>query len=401
MTGPQPPQGQPGPGQPPGPPPRQAPPAGPPLPPAGAAPSGPQQGPAAWNAPSGAQPPLAPPAGQAAASPPPTAPFPPQQPTEQPLQGTVLPPGGKAPGAEDATQVVPPVADDATQVVPPVDAAATQAMPPAGAAPSAGRDDIFGGRPMFRDEVAASEPAASTAEMDLSEYDDYVDSQRRRFPARPLLIGAGFVALLLVAGGGAFLLASGGGGSESAAPSPEGGYDVSLVSDESTDPEPLKAGELFAEETVDIDGETFSLLLTDDTDRCDTTAHGDYAAVLTEHDCRQVVRATYANKDGTRAVTVGVAAMANSDGAQAAAEAQDPANTLWFAGLAGQEGSGAERMDIAGGHVASAVWGRYVVFSLAANADGRTPENEDPELEKISAHFIDLALAPLGERAVQ
>ena len=62
-------------------------------------------------------------------------------------------------------------------------------------------------------------------------------------------------------------------------------------------------------------------------------------------------------------------------------------------------GSGAERMDIAGGHAASAVWGRYVVFSLAANADGRTPENEEPELAEISDHFVDVALSPLGERA--
>src|SRR5690606_21929002 len=129
--------------------------------------------------------------------------------------------------------------------------------------------------------------------------------------------------------------------------------------------------------------------------------HGDYATVLGDNECRQVVRATYANEDGTRAVTVGVAAMANSDGAQAAAEAQDPANTLWFAGLAGQEGSGAERMDIAGGHVASAVWGRYVVFSLAANADGRTPETEDPELAKVSAHLVDLAPSPFAQRAVR
>ena len=338
--------------------------------------------------------------------PPPGAPFPPApHAPDQPLQGRVVPPGGAVPGVEDATQVVPPVADDATQVVPPVDAAATQAMPPADAPSSqaAPADDMFGGLPMFRDEVPAQDSSVSTAEMDLSEYEDYADGRRRRGSARSLpvssrtlLVGAGFVALLLVAGGGAFLLASGGDSAEPASPE---GYDVSLVADESTDPEPLKAGELFAEETVEVNGETFTLLLTDDTDKCETTAHGDYATVLGDNECRQVVRATYANEDGTRAVTVGVAAMADSDGARAAAEAQDPAGTLWFAGLAGQEGSGAERMDIAGGHASSAVWGRYVVFSLAANSDGRTPQGEEPELAELSEYFVDVALSPLGERA--
>ncbi|WP_232306715.1 hypothetical protein, partial [Thermobifida cellulosilytica] len=379
----------------------------------GAAPSGPQQ-PPAWTGPSGAQPPLH------HAQPPP----------EQPLQGRVVPPGGAVPGmedatqvvppvaedatqvvppvAEDATQVVPPVAEDATQVVPPVDAAATRMMPPVDGSPSQAPrdDDMFGGLPMFRDEVPARDTTASTAEMDLSEYDAYASGRgRRRAPSgalpvssRTLLVGAGFLALLLVAGGTTFLLASRGGSTaENTEPAQ---YDVSLVADESTDPEPLKAGELFAEETVEVDGETFTLLLTDDTDKCATTAHGDYGDVLTEHQCRQVVRATYVNEEGTRAVTVGVVAMADSEGAQAAAEAQDPAGTQWFAGLAGQEGSGAERMDIAGGHVSSAVWGRYVVFSLAANSDGRTPQGENPELAGLSEYFVDVALAPLGERAV-
>ncbi|UOE22087.1 hypothetical protein NI17_016050 [Thermobifida halotolerans] len=261
---------------------------------------------------------------------------------------------------------------------------------------------MFGGLPMFRDEVPSQQDSPdSTAEIDMSEYDAYERGRRgrrgvSRDRSRILLVGAGFAALLLVGGGGAFLLASTGGES---APSSAGDYDVSRVADESADPEALKAGELFAQETLEVNGETFTLLLTDDTDKCATTAHGDYAQVLTDNECRQVVRATYVNEDGTRAVTVGVAAMSDSDGAKAAGEAQDPGATRWFAGLAGQEGSGAERMDIAGGHASSAVWGRYVVFSLAANADGRTPQEENPELAEISDYFVDVALAPLGQRA--
>ena len=67
--------------------------------------------------------------------------------TEQPLQGTVLP-QGEGTRAEDATQVVPRSRRRHPGGAP-VDAAAW-AMPRRSRA-SAGRDDIFGGRPMFRD----------------------------------------------------------------------------------------------------------------------------------------------------------------------------------------------------------------------------------------------------------
>ncbi|TDQ51447.1 hypothetical protein [Actinorugispora endophytica] len=320
-----------------------------------------------------------------------------------------MPPGGPAPGADDATQFVPPVPDDAaTQAIPPVreePVGATQAIPPV-------YDDMFGGRPMFRDEVPPQRADSdSTAEIDLSGYDEYDRGQRPGRgggggnrsggsrgrggrDSRILLMGAGFAALLVLGGGGAFLLATGGGPD-----SGSGEYDVSLVSDESTDPDTLKTGEIFALETIEAGGETFTLLQTDDTEKCETTAHGDYGQVLTENDCRQVVRATYVNEDKTHAVTIGVAAMADSVGAQAATESQDLENTQWFAGLPGQDGSGAERLGIAGGHASGATWGRYMVFSLAATTDGRTPSGDRPELAEISELFIDVALAPLGERA--
>lgn len=272
---------------------------------------------------------------------------------------------------------------------------ATQAIPPV-------YDDMFGGRPMYRDELPAeSEESDSTAEIDLSTYDDYSPSRRGRRgrsgrDSRILLMGAGFAALLVLGGAGAFLLST---NSRADPDTASAEFDAAKVSDESTDPGALKAGELFALETVEVGGHTFTLLQTDDTEKCQTTTHGDYGQVLVDNGCRQVVRATYVNEEQTHAVTVGVAAMADSVGAAAAAENHDLEGTQWFAGLPSKSGSGAERLGIAGGHASGATWGRYLVFSLAANADGRTPEGDQPDLEEISQHFVDVALGPLGERA--
>ncbi|MFC7329395.1 hypothetical protein [Marinactinospora rubrisoli] len=393
------------------------------LPPAGPG-SGPQR-PYGWpgppvDAPSGGQrPPTGPqppyPGGQ-------QPPWPGQSPTggQHPLQGRVIPPGASGPqvppggprhpepgppnpypgaGPDDgATQFIPPVTDDgATQTIPPV-----RDEPP----PSRPADDVFGGRPMFRDEAPPRDTGSTTAQFDMSGFtaDPGGDARggrprgggsgtgRRGGPSPKILIGAGFGALVLLGGIGAFVLATQG----SSGP---GEYEVSQVADESVDPDPLQVDDVFGAESIEVDGQTFTRVQTDDTERCETVTHGDYGQVLVDNECRQVVRASYVNEDRTRAVTVGVAAMADQDGAQAAQEGQDLASSQWFAGLAGQNGSGAERMDVAGGHGSGATWGRYVVFALAANADGRTPGGDAADLAELSGQFVNLPLVPLGDRA--
>ena len=78
------------------------------------------------------------------------------------------------------------------------------------------------------------------------------------------------------------------------------------------------------------------------------------------------------------AVTIGVAAMPTMGEAETVREAQDLVASEWFAGLAGEEGTPAERLGYAGGHGISGHWGRYVLFSLATNSDG-TPEDGEEE----------------------
>ncbi|WP_325048980.1 hypothetical protein, partial [Marinitenerispora sediminis] len=358
--------------------------------------------------------------------PPPAAPpWPGQAPTggQHPLQGRVIPPGSPDPGASRAEPVFPDAAtqnmnavvdDGATQMIPPVaDDGATQTIPPVRdeRPPAPPAEDVFGGRPMFRDEAPARDAGSATAQFDMSGFDAGPGPGRDERGGRPprgsgpqarprrsgglspkVLVGAGFGVLVLLGGIGAFVLATNG----STGP---GEYEVSRVADEGVDPDPLQVDDVFGAESVEIGGETFTRVQTDDTEKCDTVTHGDYGQVLVENDCRQVVRASYVNEEGTRAVTVGVAAMADQGGAQAAQEGQDLASSQWFAGLAGQDGSGAERMDVAGGHGSGATWGRYVVFALAANADGRTPEGDAADLAELSGQFVNLPLVPLGERA--
>ncbi|WP_232832232.1 hypothetical protein [Nocardiopsis sp. FIRDI 009] len=242
-------------------------------------------------------------------------------------------------------------------------------------------------RPLYRDEVP-EDAGAATAQFDLQDLDDYDGySDRPSTGSRDsgggrtkLLLIAGFVALLVVAGGGAFLFARNGassGGSSDGATGPEG---------------PLSAEALFPE-TVDIEGAgTFTRVVTEDTEDCATAAHGDYGAVLTEQNCEQVIRASYLNEEETRAVTVGIATMATEGEAVTAQSEQNLVAARWFAGLAGEEGSGTERLGFAGGYGSSGQWGNHIVFSLAANKDGNDAEEDSQvatELQTIGEGFLD------------
>ncbi|GAA4951275.1 hypothetical protein GCM10023224_39680 [Streptomonospora halophila] len=251
-------------------------------------------------------------------------------------------------------------------------------------------EDDFGGRPMFRDDSSAGPGGHSTAEIDLSDIGDdydYGGGGRRSLPGgNTLLLVAGFVAILLLGGGGAFFIATSGAGS-----------DADLAAGEAPEtPTDLETGDLFPE-SVDVAGESFTLSTTDDTDECQTAAHGDYGEVLTDNNCQQIVRATYVGEDGATAVTVGIAAMGSPEEAQAAEQEQDLGSAQWFAGLKGEEGGGAERMGVAGGHGSGARWGPYLAFSLAAASDGRVNESRADEMAEVSEGFLDVPLNSLGE----
>ncbi|MBB6121036.1 hypothetical protein [Nocardiopsis algeriensis] len=252
-------------------------------------------------------------------------------------------------------------------------------------------------RPLFRDEVPedAGEDTAQFDVRSVQDYDDYDGrGNRGRYNdgsaegRRKALMVGGFALLLVLVGGGTFFAATQSGGGATAA----------TVADEKEDPGALAAAVLFPE-TLEIEGASYTRVAVEETEDCTAGAHGDYGQVLADNNCRQLVRASYLSEDESLAVTVGVAAMSTDTDAAAALEAQDLGGSQWFAGLAGEEGSPAERLGHAGGHGSSGQWGRYLVFSLATNSDGSQEDSGDSaeELSAVGEGFLGEAHTRLSE----
>ena len=286
----------------------------------------------------------------------------------------------------------PPVRDE--PVFPPDAMGATQNL---NAVPGPGPGAGAGSRPLYRDEVP-EDAGADTAQFDVQSYDDYDDyddgyDDRAAGAAkkRTVLLGAGFAALLILVGGGVFLYASGGLGTG-------GGTEAVTVADESDDPGVLAPESLFPDE-IEIDGQgAFTRVAVDDTEECAAGTHGDYGQVLTDNECRQLVRASYLSEAQNHAVTVGISAMPGDSEAETAMSAQDLVGAQWFSGLPGEEGTPAERLGYSGGHGSSGQWGRYLLFALSANSDGSgEEESEATELRDIGEGFIDTAYENLAD----
>ncbi|MDT0331425.1 hypothetical protein [Nocardiopsis lambiniae] len=264
------------------------------------------------------------------------------------------------------------------------------------AVPAMGRGDS---RPMFRDEVP-EDAGADTAQFDVRAvndydgyeddgYDDYDDGyDGSRAKRRKALMIGGFVAATVIAAGGMFFLASGGLGSD-------GEGNATTVATEEDDPGALSVENLFPE-TLEVDGHgSFTRVAVNDEEDCSVGAHGDYGTVLADNGCRQLIRASYLSEDEGRAVTIGIAAMSDEDNAATALDAQKLEDSQWFAGLAGDEGTPAERLGYAGGHGSGGQWGRYLLFSLATNSDGGQEDADG--LAPVSEGFLEEAYERLSE----
>jgi len=219
--------------------------------------------------------------------------------------------------------------------------------------------------------------------------------------AKKVVIAAASVVAVAAIGTGAFLAYGGpdegtarSGATSSAAPAttepePEPtGPDAKLDS-ETTDPNTLTLNEAFPETRVTVAGRTFRRVKVHSTDECDQAATGAFATALAEQHCRRVLRATYVDRERDFAVTTGIAVLPTKEAALTVDRAKDLGRNVWFRGLNGKQGSGAERMEIAGGYGAGLVWGRYIVFSYATYSDGRTPGPDDTKLAPVSGAFRD------------
>ncbi|RBQ22105.1 hypothetical protein DP939_05465 [Spongiactinospora rosea] len=229
-----------------------------------------------------------------------------------------------------------------------------------------------------------------------------------------LIIVGAVVALAVVVGAGFFLLRS-----PSGTPS-AGGDDVlatnqptgepspsepageaggnSILNAEATDPQKLSLAEAFPEKKAEFNGVAYTRVKTDITDKCAKAAIGKFAEALTGNKCARVVRATYVDGKKRHAITTGIAVFPTREDALAADKAKNLGTNVWFRALPGGSGSGAERVHIAGGYASGLVWGRYIVFSYATNADGHTPTAKEKGLGEVSGAFRDNTALVLERR---
>ncbi|MFF0580087.1 hypothetical protein [Streptosporangium saharense] len=171
-----------------------------------------------------------------------------------------------------------------------------------------------------------------------------------------------------------------------------------ILNSEKTDPGKMTVADAFTKK-VTLAGATFVRVKTDVTNKCDEAAAGRFASTLANQDCRQVLRATYVDSKRKYAVTTGIAVLPTLQSAVEVDRTKNLGSNLWFRGLPGSAGSGAERVGIAGGYAAGLVWGRYIVFSYATFSDGHTPTAKEKTLGKVSGAFRD-ETAKVVERRV-
>lgn len=185
-----------------------------------------------------------------------------------------------------------------------------------------------------------------------------------------------------------------------AAPADPGtaGEEALAIDFEESDPAPLTLEEAFPQKKVTLSGTTFTRVKTDMTEKCDEAAFGAFATALVENGCDRVVRATYVDTKKRYAITTGIAVLPTKEDAVAADQAKNLSENIWFRGLPGKKGTGGDRVHIAGGYASGLVWGRYIVFSYATNADGHTPTAKETILGKLSGDFRDTTSLVLERR---
>ncbi|MCW2880460.1 MAG: putative domain containing protein [Sphaerisporangium sp.] len=173
---------------------------------------------------------------------------------------------------------------------------------------------------------------------------------------------------------------------------------TTVLDSEQTDPKKLTLKEAFAQQRVSVGGRAYTRAKVDITAQCEKVAVGTFATALKRQKCGRVLRATYVDSKQRYAVTTGIAVFPTKAAAVAADKKKNLGNTVWFRGLAGGAGSGADKADISGGYAAGLVWGRYIVFSFATYSDGHTPNSKEKDLGAVSGAFRDYTAHVIEKR---
>ena len=187
------------------------------------------------------------------------------------------------------------------------------------------------------------------------------------------------------------------------APSPTASLKLtSKIDNVTTDPKPITMAEIFPNSQVSTEGRQFARVAAEVNRNCALSARGSFAAALTASKCERVVRATYVDSSKRFAVTAGVAALPTKALAERANRAKRLKRNIWFAGLDGKAGSGAQLISASGGYAYGVVDGRYIIFAYATYANGHTPTGKgalDTVVESLSRAFAMLAEQPITARA--
>ena len=173
-----------------------------------------------------------------------------------------------------------------------------------------------------------------------------------------------------------------------------------FISDADKDLAPFEPDTFFTGEAMEVEGRTYDLATTDATEGCADAVTPDLGAVLTEHHCASLLRATY-TADGV-AVTVGVAqfpsvdeAVGAREDAGAAADAHGEVNLLPLTG-----GGAPDFCGNGGCRITTNQVGRYAYFTIAGNSDGTPDTGEGTAAEQASHDGNDHAFARIIARGV-
>jgi hypothetical protein len=177
---------------------------------------------------------------------------------------------------------------------------------------------------------------------------------------------------------------------------------ASKIDNIATDPKPITRAEIFPATHIAANGLQFVRVAAVVNRNCALSARGTFAAALVAGNCERVVRATYVDSTKRIVVTAGVAALPTKAVAERVNRAKRLKRNVWFTGLDGKPGSGAQMISLTGGYAYGLVEGRYLVFAYATYTNGHTPTGKaslDHLVASVSRSFALLARQPIMARA--
>ncbi|HEY3502180.1 MAG TPA: hypothetical protein VGN37_05230 [Actinocatenispora sp.] len=169
--------------------------------------------------------------------------------------------------------------------------------------------------------------------------------------------------------------------SATSAPTPSPTQSPIDVSTRQTDPKPLSVAEVWGSEGdlhPDPGRDATYKVLARDTPRtkCGQVATGKVGGVLGKYGCTQVIRATLAAPAKGYVLTAGICNLANSAGAQSAADSIKQLGRQTRGNFAGLSASGAPKLAKSPTVFTLQSYGHYVLYVVVGRTDGKAPKGD-------------------------